>query len=1454
MTSSAKHPSQRSIHAVHRRRKWDRRHFRKMLFESLEDRRVLASFPAPISSWEQAEFVDAQAIVRFRGDATPMQIQMALNTVGAQVVTSWDELDMMQVRFITARGPQQTIASTKMLHENAAVEYAEPNLMRHLSVVPNDPIFVDEWGLNNLGQNSPYPPPTNPLADPPGGGTFDADIDAVEAWNTTTGNPNVVVAIIDSGIELTHPDLVNNIWTNPNETPDGIDNDNNGFVDDIFGFDTFDLDNDPTDENGHGTHVAGTVGAEGDNNIGVAGVAWNAKLMAVKAADAGGGLTTASIVGAQIYVTRMKQRGVNIVASNNSYGALGAGAFSFAEFDAIRITTQAGIVFVAAAGNDGVNTDNPTLPHYPSSYNLPGIISVAATDRNDGLAVFSNRGFNSVDLGAPGVAILSTFPTNLPPLVGQPPAPNVPPIGYNWLSGTSMASPMVAGAVALLRGFDPSLTVAQTKSILINSVDPILPLRNLSVSGGRLNVAAALDDIPRAEFHGTVFQDVDGDARFDAGEPGLQGWTVYVDLNNNRALDGNEFATVSQADGTYNLGATLAPGQYFIREVVQPGSVQTLPNQQSGFAYQVTVVSRTDVFQGLNFGNKSSPGSVAGIKYNDLDGDGQRDAGEPGIPGVVIYVDVNNDGKIGVGEPGAITTSTGAFQINNILPGIYTVREVSRPGYLQTEPDPNDPDLGGIANVIVVAGNVTSGLLFGNRLARDYGDAPNTYGTLISSNGPSHGFLSGFYLGDSTDSSTVHLDDEANGIPTADADGDDLNGDDDEDGVAFLTNVIPGQNATIRVDVSSGSYGSGILQGWIDFNNDGDFLDADEQILKNKVLATGTYLFTFLVPATASVADTFSRFRWGLERDMGPTGPATAGEVEDHPTSSRALAPTANDDGPFTVGRDTNFISNEFDVLANDFPGVGGLPFTIFSVDAVSVEGGLVQIDTTNNTIRYQPPAGYLGPDSFTYTISDGVRVSNPGTVTVNVVPLDPVAVDDTFNLSVGSAAVPIDVLANDIEGINGPLTVVAIGPRSAGGVATYNSVTKKIVYTPPSPTFQGADTFTYFVSDGTFTSSANVLVQVGGPAPNQIVQIEYKVLNSQGQELGVGGAPAPQVGDTITLAAFTRDLRGSFPDPIFPGSFPDASGVLSAYADVLYDASVVRPVAANNLYGIDITFGAFYPEFESATSANPGIVDEAGANTNLAFEYSLGSGDNLLFTIKYKVLADGAIKFLGNPEEDSANFTFETQVHSQTTGQPVVVPNSDIFFKHSPTIQVGASAEGEATNAFNPLDVNLDGVVTPNDAMLVINQLNRYGAGPYSPMLAAALGQGVPEYFYDVNSDGNVTPFDAKLVIDHLNLMANQAKSSSAQVSGEGEGEDGGGIVSQALGPTVTSSSPSSSSSTSDAGDPASFARRVDQLLTDDLAAVKGTPAVMASVEGDDDQEEEDEDAFFAELGDDES
>jgi len=327
----------------------------------------------------------------------------------------------------------------------APVAHAEPDYMVNAHAVPNDTRFGDMWGMNNTGQQL---------------GITDADIDAPEAWSRSTGSSSIVVGVIDTGIDQDHPDLVPNLWTNPHEIPgNGIDDDGNGYVDDVRGWDFVNDDNNPDDDNYHGTSCAGTIGARGNNNLGVAGVNWNVRMVSLKFLNATGSGWASDAVEAVMYATSI---GVHV--TSNSWG--GTSTSTVLE-DAIAEAGQAGILFVASAGNDNAGTAS-----FPAGFDLDNIISVAASTRHDLKASFSNFNAESVDLAAPGESILST-------VVGG---------GYGSMSGTSAAAPHVAGACALLLASRPDLQASEVKSILLSTIDTLPDFVERTVSGGRLNL------------------------------------------------------------------------------------------------------------------------------------------------------------------------------------------------------------------------------------------------------------------------------------------------------------------------------------------------------------------------------------------------------------------------------------------------------------------------------------------------------------------------------------------------------------------------------------------------------------------------------------------------------------------------------------------------------------------------------------------------------------------------------------------------------------------------------------------------------------------------------------------------------------------------------------------------------------------------------------------------------
>ena len=359
-----------------------------------------------------------------------------------------------------------TVSEAVRAYEDSPdVAYAEPNFRLQPAAVPNDPRYKDMWGLNNTGQT---------------GGTADADVDAPEVWDTTTGSPDTVVAVIDEGIDVNHPDLRDNIWTNPGEIAGNkLDDDNNGYIDDVNGFDfanndatVYDPDPITGDGDEHGTHVAGTIAAVGNNGTGVTGLNWRAQVASLKFLTATGGSTSDAVEAINYAVAE----GIDI--SNNSWGG---GGRSQALEDAIKRADSAGHIFIAAAGNggaDGVGDDNDAAPQYPSNYNVPNIVAVAASDDTDRLASFSNFGASTVDLAAPGVGILSTLPGNR----------------YGRYSGTSMATPHVAGVAALIKSREPGLDDAQIKARLLQYVDKKASLQGKVATNGRLNALRAVTE------------------------------------------------------------------------------------------------------------------------------------------------------------------------------------------------------------------------------------------------------------------------------------------------------------------------------------------------------------------------------------------------------------------------------------------------------------------------------------------------------------------------------------------------------------------------------------------------------------------------------------------------------------------------------------------------------------------------------------------------------------------------------------------------------------------------------------------------------------------------------------------------------------------------------------------------------------------------------------------------
>jgi thermitase len=408
-------------------------------------------------SAKEAKVVPGEFIVKFKNNKGTMSVmsKQLSSQMGMQVKTAIPNLG---VTVFKTNNDKVTLATLKA---NPNIEIVEPNYIYSinykLGVKTNDPALSKLWGMINTGQ-----PDSQGQVGTPG-----MDINATKAWKIQTGSPDVVVAVIDTGVNYKLKDLAANMWVNAAEKngKKGVDDDKNGYVDDIHGWNFVKNSADPMDDQGHGTHCSGTIGAIGNDKYGIVGVAWKTKIMALKFLDESG---SGNLEHALLAIDYAVKNGAKVLS--NSWGG---GGFSETLKEAIERSHAAGTIFVAAAGNEANNND--AKESYPASYDIPNVISVAAIDNKGKLASFSNYGKTKVHLAAPGVNIYSTIVK-----------------GYDSWSGTSMATPHVSGAAVLMASQYPTMTGVQIKEALLNSAKPNRALRNKVSTGGHLDAYGAL--------------------------------------------------------------------------------------------------------------------------------------------------------------------------------------------------------------------------------------------------------------------------------------------------------------------------------------------------------------------------------------------------------------------------------------------------------------------------------------------------------------------------------------------------------------------------------------------------------------------------------------------------------------------------------------------------------------------------------------------------------------------------------------------------------------------------------------------------------------------------------------------------------------------------------------------------------------------------------------------------
>lgn len=795
---------------------------------------------------------------------------------------------------------------------------------------------------------------------------------------------------------------------------------------------------------------------------------------------------------------------------------------------------------------------------------------------------------------------------------------------------------------------------------------------------------------------GRVYSDFNGNGS-GVGDAGLAGVTVFADVNGNGLFDASEPRAVSGDDGTYVLSG--APGAVAIGIILPANSTASTATSQ-----QVTIPTSGTV-SGVDFGVVRTRSDITGTKFADLNGNGTREANEPGIGGVYVYLDLDGDDRPDLGEPRAITAADGTYNINFPGPGTYTIREVVEAGFIQTFPVSGEHTV--VFNGTVLNGNFN----FGNQPARDFGDAPDGYAVTVAEGGANHGIVIGLSLG-------TNVDRELDGTHSAGADFDDLNGElqldgtirDDEDGVRSLVPLAPGATGSLNISATNTTGKSAYLQGWLDFNRNTIF-EASEQIFVNELVGTTTSTdLPVFIPDGTEIGSIVGRFRYSHTLSLPATGSADSGEVEDHIFNIQATPNILNDDLSLTVPR--NSVAVPLDVLANDFQ-LPGTTLTISRLDTTLLaEGGSARISSDGRTVLYTPPNGYVGLDQFRYFVNVPGVGERSAAVKVNVTfqTAQPIAVDDTYEVPQGVTNRPLNVLDNDIASVNGGLSIASFGQGDQGGTVGIVGGGQSLRYTPANG-FAGTEQFSYAVTDSLGqTSMAQVTINVlPGSRDDDQVEFSFELRDTEDNRI----IDNVTVGQEFYLSVLVDDIRNI---PFLP-----EEGVGSAFLDLLYTDELVATVpvtGAANGYPFDITFGPLFSgdstTFRQGDAATPGLLNEIGGTQ------PFGSGNNgqgqahtgpaVLFTVKMQAVQSGVATFQADPADDP-------QSEVLVLGGNAAVPVSGLRLGNAELLIVDNPATGQATKALD--DPYLDGL-DPNDGSLIVG-----GSDVNLPVLANDLING---------------------------------------------------------------------------------------------------------------------------------
>ncbi len=1000
------------------------------------------------------------------------------------------------------------------LARDSSIRFAEPNYVVRLNqVIPNDDRFGDLFGLHNVGQLS---------------GRVDADIDAPEAWELTKGSNGVVVGVIDTGIDYTHPDLMGNLWTNPNEVAgNGIDDDANGYVDDIHGINAITNTGNPMDDQGHGTHCSGTIGAV-QNGVGVVGVAWNVRLAGCKFLSSSGSGNISDAVKCFQYFNKLKNvKNINVVITSNSWGG---GGFSQAVKDAIDGVDQPGlqpILHVIAAGNSGVDSD--ASPQYPAAYSSGNILAVAASDRLDAYASFSNYGATTIDLAAPGVSILSTVPRGTCSLCDAS--------GYKLLSGTSMATPHVSGGAALVASMTMTPTAALIKSTLMGSTDPITDVTRRTVTNGRMNVHRAVTSFetdptpPSAISDLRLFQRGFNDASLSltaTGDDGIVGTASAYDLRYSLQpiTNDSEFAAAASVVGE---PAPLAPGTVqtialsgLTHSTVYYAAVKVLDNvgNASGLSNTVSFTTRlvtvffTDGFEsGLSNWSAAAPWGVTSLhKVSGLYSVTDSPSGSyvnnlnialtsrsidlrtaPANANLVFshkyalefgfdygYIEASRDGgaswtQLGNRFNGTLSSFTTASTSMAAYAGLSDVRIRFR---LTTDSSVvydgwyiDDVRIESVpANQLPVADSLSLTLNEDASLnialtGRDPEAEPISF--RVTTN-PQNGSLSG------TPPNVVYT-------PSANFNGTDTflfkvnDGIADSAAATITLTVNPVNDAPIADPLSLTTQED--TTAWLELvarDIDGDAVTYSFTVPAKGILLGTAPKLTYVPNLNAVGSDSFS---FTVSDATSTSLPATVtiqiSPVNDAPV---AVSKTVRTD------EDTEVL---FAIDATDADG-DSLSFQLMSIPAHGAIAGLLP------NIRYRPGLNFTGSDEIRFRVSDGIATSEVGVITIEVLPINdaPVALPQSISLA-EDGRISVKLAATDVDG--DALTYAVGTPPGHGRL---EGTAPELSYIPDTD-FTGTDSFTFVARDAALASNeATISITVSAVddlpvADNQSVAVQ---------------------------------------------------------------------------------------------------------------------------------------------------------------------------------------------------------------------------------------------------------------------------------------------------------------------------------------------------------------------------